>query len=321
VEPGIMSQTVVRLKPSVESTTPGRIKIWFQAVRFFSFTASVVPILIGSALALVDRSFDLLLFAVMLIASVATHAGSNLANDYFDHRKGIDSTESLGPSGVIQRGYLTASDVLRGMIVAFGIATALGLYIVYRTGWPILIVALLSLAAAVLYTGGPTPLGYIALGEVTVFIFMGLVMVTGSYFVHAGELTLTSVLIAIPVGLLVAAILHANNIRDMEPDAAAGKRTLANVFGRQFANREYAALVYGGFLSVVVVVLTDLALWPLLGVFALLSLAIQLVRIVSGGAGPMEMNGVLRRTAGLHLRFGLMLTGALLFRTVLDRTL
>jgi 1,4-dihydroxy-2-naphthoate octaprenyltransferase len=300
---------------------PGRLRIWIQAVRVHSFTASVVPILAGSSLALVDRSFDGPLFVSMLMASMATHAGSNLANDYFDYRKGIDSNQAMRPSSIIQRGYLGPSDVLRGMTVAFAIATAIGLYIVYRTGWPILVVALLSLAAAVLYTGGPTPLGYIALGEVTVFLFMGMVMVSGSYFVNTGDLTLASVLLAVPIGLLVAATLHANNIRDMESDAAAGKRTLANVVGRGFANREYAAQVYGAFVAVIVLVLTDASLWPVLIVFTTLPAAVRLVSMVFDESSGVDLNRVLRKTAGLHLRFGLMLSVALLFRSFLDRAL
>lgn len=303
------------------ASKPRRLRIWFQAVRFFSFTASVVPIVAGSALALVDRSFNLLLFVVMLVASVATHAGANLANDYFDHRKGIDTDDSLGPSKVIQLGYLAPAEVLRGMIVAFVAATGFGLYVVYRAGWPILIIALLSLAAAILYTGGPKPLGYVALGELTVFVFMGPVMVGGSYFVHTGELTSNSLLLSIPVGLLVGAILHANNIRDIELDAAAGKRTLANVLGRRAANREYTALVLGAYFAVVVLVLADVSLWPLLVVYASLPGAVRLVRIVNSGAGTLELNAVLRKTAGLHLRWGLLLSVALLFRTILDRAL
>ncbi len=316
-----MSEAAARRVSEAPTSTlqPSRIRVWFQAVRYFSFTASIVPIIAGSGLALADRSFDLLLFPVMVVASVATHAGSNLANDYFDHQKGIDSNESLGPSKVIQLGYLTPADVLRGMLVAFTLATIPGLYIVYRTGWPILVVALLSLAAAVLYTGGPKPLGYVALGELTVFAFMGPVMVCGAYFVHTGKLTLTSVLLSVPVGLLVAAILHANNIRDMELDGAAGKRTLANVLGRDAANREYAGLVFGSYLAVVVLVVTDFSLWPLLVAFASAPVAVRLVRIVNSGAGTLELNGVLRKTAGLHFRVGLMLSAALLFRTILDR--
>jgi 1,4-dihydroxy-2-naphthoate octaprenyltransferase len=202
---------------------PSRLKIWIQAMRFFSFTASIVPIAIGCALAIVDGEFSFWLALVMLLAGCATHAGCNLANDYFDHVKGVDNAASVGPSRVIQQRLLEPYEVRRGMIVAFAIATVLGLIVVIESGWPILIVALFSLAAAILYTGGPKPLGYMALGEVTVFVFMGLVMVMGAYYVLVDEINWRSFLVAAPIGFLSAAILHANDIRDIEPDQSAGK--------------------------------------------------------------------------------------------------
>jgi 1,4-dihydroxy-2-naphthoate polyprenyltransferase len=216
--------------------TPSRWRIWLQAVRYFSFTASAIPILIGSSLALVDREFDALLFLVMLAASIACHAGANLANDYFDHVKGIDTPESLGPSKVIQQSLLTPAEVRRGMIVAFAIATVLGLVIVAQTGWQILALALASLGAAYFYTGGPKPLGYIALGEITVLVFMGPVMIGGAYYVLAERLTWEVILASLPIGSLVAAILHANNVRDVDLDRRAGKVTLATLLVRRGAN-------------------------------------------------------------------------------------
>jgi 1,4-dihydroxy-2-naphthoate polyprenyltransferase len=298
---------------------PSRLRIWFQAVRFFSFTASIVPIVVGSALALVDRTFDVVLFLAMLVASVATHAGANMANDYFDHKKGVDTDESLGPSKVIQLGYLTPSEVLRGTIVAFALATVLGLFIVYQTGVEILVLALFSLAAAVLYTGGPKPFGYIALGEVLVFIFMGPVMVTGAYYVHAGEVTPVSALLALPIGCLVAAILHVNNIRDIDFDRNAGKRTLANVLGRRNANLEYAGLVLGAYVFIAVIIGVDMSLWTLALTVASLPAAIRLVQVVFGDSGTHELNQALRKTAGLHLQFGVLVTLGLVLRTLIDR--
>jgi 1,4-dihydroxy-2-naphthoate octaprenyltransferase len=298
---------------------PSTLKIWFQAVRFFSFTASAIPIIVGSALALVDRSFDWVLFLAMLIASVACHAGANLANDYFDHTKGIDTDDSLGPSKVIQLGYLTAQQVWRGAIAAFTLATVLGLYIVYRTGWEVLALALVSLAAAVLYTGGPKPLGYVALGELTVFLAMGVGMVVGSYYVHSGQITLQSVLLSLPISGLVAAILHVNNIRDIEFDRSAGKRTMANLLGRTWANREYALLVAGSYVAIAALIASSPSLWPIVAVLLTAPVAIDLIRIVNSDSGPNELNRVLRRTAGLHLRVGLFLTTGLVVRTILDR--
>ncbi|HKG24791.1 MAG TPA: 1,4-dihydroxy-2-naphthoate octaprenyltransferase [Thermomicrobiales bacterium] len=300
-------------------TTPSRWRIWFQAIRFFSFTASAIPILIGASLALVDREFDLLLFVVMLAASVACHAGANLANDYFDHVKGIDTEESLGPSKVIQQSLLTPAEVRRGMIVAFAIATALGLFIVAETGWPILALALASLGAAYFYTGGPKPLGYIALGEVTVLIFMGPVMIGGAYYVLAERLTWEVILASLPIGFLVAAILHANNIRDIELDRAAGKVTLATLLGRHWANIEYLALVAGAFVATAVLIVAEPRLWPVAVVVLSAPTAVWLIRLVFSAAEGRSLNVALRKTAGLHLRFGLLMTAGLLIRATIDR--
>ncbi len=312
--------TINAQPPGVEiATRPSTFRIWFQAVRFPSFTASVIPIVVGSALALVEREFDGLLFVVMVLASVACHAGANMANDYFDHRKGVDTEKSLGLPKVIQLGYLTPAQVLRGTIVALGLATALGLYIVYRTGWPILVLALFSLAAAVLYTGGPKPLGYVALGELTVFVFMGLVMVCGAYFVHTGELTGASVLLALPIACLATAILHCNNIRDIELDRSAGKRTLANTLGRAWADREYVVLIAGAYVAVAVLIAYQPRLWPTAIAFLSLPTAIALIRLVTGDSGAPELNRALRRTAGLHMQMGLLLAAGLLARTAIDR--
>jgi 1,4-dihydroxy-2-naphthoate octaprenyltransferase len=313
------SSSFTARSPLPAPATPNRVRIWLKAIRIFSFTASAVPILAGSALALVDRSFDVPLFLLLLAASFACHAGSNLANDYFDHAKGVDSAASMGPSEAVQKKLLTPSQIKRGMFVAFAIATVLGLIIVKQSSWWILALALASLAAAVLYTGGPKPLGYMALGEVTVFIFMGPVMVGGAYYVLAGEIVWRAILLSIPVGLLVANILHANNIRDMELDRQAGKTTLANLFGRRFSDLEFLVLTAGAYLVAVAWVILDFRYWPLLATLITLPTAVDLIGSERRAADAPQLNRVLRRSAGLHLRFGLLLTAGLLVRTLLDR--
>jgi len=312
--------TATPIQPMLPSRPrPGKLKIWFQAVRFFSFTASVIPVLVGSALALIDREFNPLLFVLMLIASVSCHAGANLANDYFDHVKGIDTVESLGPSKVIQQELLTPAQVKRGMLIAFGFATVLGLIIVAQTGWVILLLALLSLGAAFLYTGGPKPLGYIALGEITVFIFMGPVMIGGAYYVHAGNVTWEVIVASLAVASLVAEILHANNIRDIDLDRRAGKVTLATIFGRRGAGIEYILLVAVAFGAIIALVIGNPSFWPALLVAATVPTAFELSRIAVAATDALALNLLLRRTAGLHLRFGSLLTLGLLARVILDR--
>jgi 1,4-dihydroxy-2-naphthoate octaprenyltransferase len=305
--------------PKPTDPRPTRRQIWFRAIRFPSFTASVIPILVGSAMALIDRAFDPFLFVLMVFASASCHAGANLANDYFDHLKGIDTAESVNASKVIQLGWLTPAEVKRGMVVAFAIATALGLVIVSQAGWPILVLALLSLGAAYFYTGGPKPLGYIALGEATVFVVMGPVMIGGAYYVLAGEVTWQVIVASIAVAALVAEILHANNIRDIELDRRAGKVTLATLLGRRGASHEYLVLVAVAFLAVAALVAGDPSLWPALLVAGALPTAVRLTRIAYAASDAQALDRLLRRTAGLHLRFGALLTGGLLVRAILDR--
>ena len=304
---------------------PSRWRIWLQAIRVFSFTASVVPILVASALAVADGAFaggqvrQPLLAVAMLVASVACHAGANLANDYYDHVKGVDTEESLGPSKVIQQGLLSPAEVRRGMVVAFAVATVIGLGIVAASGWPVLVLALASLAAAYLYTGGPKPLGYVALGEITVFLAMGIGMVVGAYFVLARHVTLASVLVALPIACLVALILHANNIRDVDLDRAAGKVTLATLVGRRTANVEYALLAGAAHLAILLLVAVEPRLWPAVLACLTLPTAARLVRMLQRAQDPQGLNVVLRRTAGLHLRFGLLLTAGLLLGALVER--
>jgi 1,4-dihydroxy-2-naphthoate octaprenyltransferase len=259
------------------------------------------------------------LAVVMLIAAVFCHAGANLANDFFDARSGVDSASSFGPQRLIASGALSARATAMWAVVAFGIATLLGLLIVRETGWQILLLALVSLLAAILYTGGPKPLGYMALGEVTVFLFMGLAMVMGSYYVLTGEITWRSFLAAAPIGFLTAAHLHANNLRDIELDRAAGKTTLANLLGRTWGNREYLALIVLAYVSVLGLLAVEPGLWPIALTGAAIPHAVPLIRLAFSPAQGAELNPLLRKTAGLHLRFGALMVLGVFLATFLQR--
>jgi 1,4-dihydroxy-2-naphthoate octaprenyltransferase len=313
-----MRQQAVSVTPGA-AVRPNRARIWYQAVRVPSFTASTIPILVGSALALFNSAFQPLLFVIVITAAVACHAGSNLANDYFDHVKGVDTEESLGSSKVIRHSFLTPAEVRRGMIVAFALATILGLIVVARTGWPILVLALLSLGAAVLYAGGPKPLGHLALGEVIVFIFMGPVMVAGAYYVMAGRVTGTAIITSLPIGFLVSLIMQANNIRDIDVDRRAGKATLATIFSRRAAILHYVAFVVAAYLAACAVIVWEPRLWPILIVVASVPAAIRVTRLLFAAATAPELNTVLRKSAGLHLYFGALLTVGIIVAALIEQ--
>lgn len=294
---------------------PRRWQVWLEASRPFSFTASVTPVLIGTVLAIMDGPFFFGRFLLALIGSLFIQVGTNMINDYYDYVNGVDTPETLGPSQVIQRGLLTADEMYWGGIVTFAIGSVCGLILVALCGWPVLALGLVSVLAGYFYTAKPLSLAYIALGEATVFIFMGPVIVVGAYFVQREMFTLSSFLISLPIGCLVAAILHANNIRDLQSDKERGKHTLATVIGRNAACWELAGLVYGAFVITALLVVLGYAPWPVLLTFATLRHAIPAVRIPFASDKVENVNAALLYTVKLHLEYGvLLIVGLLLSR-------
>lgn len=287
-------------------------RVWKQALRVPSFSATLAPILVGSAYAWTEGYFNPVLVALMLVAAIACHAGANLANDYYDHRRGVDTAERPGSSTVIQRGLLSAEAVKRGMLVAFAIAIGLGLAIVALTGPAILFLALSCLAVAVLYTGGPIPLGYVALGEVAVFLAMGLAIVAGSFLALSGTITPMVIVIALPNAFLITAIIHVNNLRDVERDQQARKRTVAMLLGHDRSVTAYAALIGAAYLSAGLIVLLSPYLWPILAVAVTIPRAITLTRAVSAAATDRAYSLALRGTNRLLTEFGLLMAAGLL---------
>ncbi|WP_026370256.1 1,4-dihydroxy-2-naphthoate octaprenyltransferase [Kallotenue papyrolyticum] len=283
------------------------VRIWWQTLRPWSYTAAVIPVLLGAAIAAYDGYADLGRLLLALIGSIAIQAGTNLANEYYDDQKGLDKVQTIGIGGAIQRGELSARQVLIAALIAFGIGAAIGLYLVSLTGPFIFWLGLISIAVGYFYTAEPLALAYRGLGEVAVFIFMGPVIVVGSYYVQAQQITLPVVLASLPVGFLVAAILHANNLRDLDLDRQFGKRTLATILGRARANIEYYLLIGGTYLSLLLTVLFGVAPWWTLIALLTLPLAIRPMRIVAREHEPHRLQPVLRQTAKLHTQFGLLL--------------
>ncbi len=218
-------------------------EIWILAMRPRTLPASIGPVLVGTALAAGDRVFQFGPALAALLGALLLQIGSNLANDVFDFKKGMDTKERTGPLRVTQAGLLTPRQVLAGMWIIFALAGAVGLYLIWAGGWPILAVGILSILAAIAYTGGPYPLGYHGMGDILVFIFFGPVATCGTYYVQAGHIGVSAWWASLPMGFLITAILVVNNYRDIETDAKGGKRTLAVILGPAGARAEYFLLL------------------------------------------------------------------------------
>ncbi|HEV2127815.1 MAG TPA: 1,4-dihydroxy-2-naphthoate octaprenyltransferase [Thermomicrobiales bacterium] len=290
------------------TTRPPLWKVWLVAVRPFSFTTSTVPVIAASMLALYEGAVNVWALILMLIASISTHAGCNLANDYYDDETGVDKKQVIGQAGVLQANWLTRREIGFGIIVAFAVALVAALPIMIDIGRPIVILALLSAAAAYFYTGGPFPLAYWALGEVTVFLAMGVGMVVGTYYVHTGAVSTIAVLLSVAIGCVVTAILHANNIRDREVDRQHRKRTIANLLPRGFANAEFQVLVLVPFALIAAMIVLDPGSWPIAVSALALPRALFLARTIADADTPRELNPYVRQSAGLHMQFGLLIT-------------
>lgn len=289
---------------------PGRVKIWIAASRPFSFTASMTPVLIGSVLGVLGGVFHWGRFGLALAGSLCIHIGTNMVNDYYDHRSGVDTLASRSGSQVLPRQWLTPDELYWAGIAAFAVGAGFGLVLVWLCGWPILALGVASVLAGYFYTANPVSLAYVALGEATVFVFMGPVMIVGAYYVQRETFELAPLLVSLPVGCLVAAILQANNIRDIEADRSHGKHTLATAIGRRAADWELAVLVYGAFVLTGVLVAFNLAPWPVLVTGLSLRLAVPAVRRVFAHG---DLDGIDEQTAKLHLEYGgLLIIGLLL---------
>jgi 1,4-dihydroxy-2-naphthoate octaprenyltransferase len=290
----------------------GTLRLWLVAARPRTLPAAVSPVLVGTALAGSEDVFHPLRFVAALLGSIFIQIGTNLSNDYSDARRGADTEDRLGPVRVTAGGLMPPRTVLVGTYVAFGIAVAAGAYLAAVAGWQLLVVGAASILAGVLYTGGPRPYGYEGLGELFVFLFFGVVAVAGSYYVQTEDLRWEAFALAAPVGLLAAAILVVNNVRDIDTDRRAGKRTLAVKLGRDVTRRLYAAMLVLAFVAPPATWLAGgLSAWLLLPLAAL-PLAPPLVRAVGTRTDGPALNGALAGTGRLLAVFSILLAAGVL---------
>jgi 1,4-dihydroxy-2-naphthoate octaprenyltransferase len=280
---------------------------WLWAVRPFTLPASVVPVLVGTALAVHDGRFHGIRFILTLLGSRLVQIGTKLVDEYTDHLTGGSQGKLLAPYKVIARGLLSPQAVRAGAMLSFGVATAIGLYLVMVTSWSLLLFCAASLVVAYSYSAGPLPLGNVGLGLPLVFVFMGVLMVMATYYVQAAALTSGALFAALPVACLVTAILVVNDMRDIDEDRQAGKVTPVSHFGINFGLRLFLSLVVGAYLSVLLWVAASPSFLPVILVLLALPQAVSTTRMIRSGATRDALNHALRGSAQLHLQFGVLL--------------
>jgi 1,4-dihydroxy-2-naphthoate octaprenyltransferase len=290
-----------------------RVGVWYRAIRPFTLSASVVPVVVGSALASHYTPFNWFLFILVLLGSLLVQSGTNLIDEYADHHQGGAGDKKIqAPYKVIALGLCTPRVVLRGALICFGLATLIGVYLVIRTGWPLALVCLTSLGVAYGYSSGPWPLGNFGLGELLVFVFMGPVMVLSSFYVQVHALNWPAVWLSLPVGCLVTAILVVNNLRDTEEDRHSGKVTLVTLWGRQPVVWLYDLLLLVAFGSVVILVMSGTGSWVWLAPLLILPRGVAVAKMVQHGTERAILHQAMQGTAKLHLHFGLLLAVGLI---------
>lgn len=285
---------------------PGSLSAFLLAARPRTLTAAVSPVLVGGTIAWNDDTFALLPFLAALLGAVWIQVGTNIANDLYDYVRGTDTSSRLGPPRAGQAGLLTTNQLRLAMIVSFSLAALCGVYLVVRAGWPIAIAGVLAIASGIAYTAGPLPLAYVGIGDLFVFIFFGLVAVCGTYYVQAGTLSLVAVLASVPVGLLTTAVLVVNDVRDIESDTRAGKRTLPIRFGRKFGLAEYASLMMVSYCWLFLIVYLVGNGWLLLPWLSF-PWALSLIRYFFRTEPGARLNLLLARTAQHLLLYSILL--------------
>ncbi|TYR80698.1 1,4-dihydroxy-2-naphthoate polyprenyltransferase [Priestia megaterium] len=283
-------------------------KVLWQLTRPHTLTASFVPVLIGTVLAMYAGQVNVLLFLAMLFACLWIQIATNLFNEYYDFKRGLDTEESVGIGGAIVRDGMKPKTVLQLALGSYAIALLLGVYICMSSTWWLALVGLIGMAIGYLYTGGPLPIAYTPFGELFSGLCMGAMFVLISFFIQTNTVTAESILVSIPIAFLVGAINLSNNIRDIEEDKKGGRKTLAILLGSKKAIYFLGALFIISYIWIVGLVTAGvLGPWVLL-IFLSIAKPIQAVKGFIAGTPPMNMIIAMKSTAQTNTLFGLLLS-------------
>ena len=282
-----------------------KMESWILASRPKTLPASVMPIFVASAIAIHNKVFKLDAALIAMVCSILIQIGTNFINDLYDFLKGTDTKERVGPTRVLANGLISVKEMRTGIVIVFGLAFLLGLYLVYINDWVVLVIGILSLIAGYAYTAGPYPLAYNGLGDVFVFVFFGFVGTIGTYYVQAHEITPLVFWATVPVGALVTNILVVNNYRDIDEDKLAGKNTLAVKFGGTFTRLQYLVFMVISYAILFLVYFTYKQSFFIFLPFLSLPIGIKLVKMVYTLNGK-ELNKTLELTAKLSAIYGIL---------------
>lgn len=294
----------------------GNWKIWWELIRPHTLTASFVPVFLGTALALLDNEFHLLLFLAMLIASLLIQSATNLFNEYYDFKRGLDTKDSIGIGGGIVRHGMSPQLIITLAISMYSIALLIGIYICIASSWWIAVIGLVCMAVGYLYTGGPLPISSTPFGELFSGLFMGFLIILITFYIQAGYVSTEAILIAVPVGVLVGLINLGNNLRDHNGDKANGRKTLPIVIGPRYAVFFMAGMYVFSYLWILAFTITgDLTPWVLLAYISTPK-AVEAVKGFIGKNHPYEMMPAMKASAQTNTFFGLLLTIGLLIKYI-----
>ncbi|HLR58963.1 MAG TPA: 1,4-dihydroxy-2-naphthoate polyprenyltransferase [Pseudogracilibacillus sp.] len=289
------------------------IQVWWRLLRPHTLTASFIPVFVGTMAAyMMQKELHIFLFIAMLLATLLIQAATNMFNEYYDYVRGLDTEKSVGISGTIVRDGIEPKIVLKIALIFFGIAILLGLIIAIATSWTIALIGALSMLVGYLYTGGPYPIAYTPLGEITSGLLMGTVIIGISYYIQTGEVTSEIILISIPIAILIGTIMLANNIRDLDNDKANGRKTVAILLGHEGAVKLFASLFIITYLWTLVLIISGiLPIWSLL-VFLSIPKARNVIKGYIGKTTPLEMMPAMVKTGQTNTIFGFLLGFSLL---------
>ncbi|MFL8939200.1 1,4-dihydroxy-2-naphthoate polyprenyltransferase [Rossellomorea oryzaecorticis] len=287
-------------------------KIWWQLTRPHTLTAAFVPVLLGTVLALQYTDVRISLFLAMLAASLLIQAATNMFNEYYDYKRGLDTEHSVGIGGAIVRNGVKPSTVMTIAFSFYGIALLLGFYIVVNSTWWLAVIGLICMAAGYFYTGGPMPIAYTPLGEIVAGLFMGLIIILISFYIQTGNISTESILISVPVSILVGLILMANNIRDLDGDKENGRKTVAILLGKKGAIVLLGSMFFLTYAwTAGLVLFGDMSPWLLVSYLSIPK-AVKATKGFIGKTQPLEMMPAMKATAQTNTIFGFLLSIGLL---------